>query len=114
MVDIISPEIAPCVDPFGLENTGQQKLCADTVSLPGPLADAENEAALVVNADVVVIYGHILKEMHRGIILPVAVHPAACKTGGVVNSGHGNTALEQIGAAQGHDSGMHGSQTAAD
>ena len=51
VADVVSPEIAPCVDALILENTGHDQKSAYAVLLPGSLADAEDEGTLIVEPD---------------------------------------------------------------
>ena len=61
-----------------------------------------------------VIHRHVLEEMDRRVIIPVAVHPAACEIGGIVDSRHGDAAVEQIRPAERHNTGVCCAETAAD
>ena len=113
MADVVSPEIAPCVDALILENTGHDQKSAYAVLLPGSLADAEDEGTLIVEPDVMVIRRHVLQEVAGGIVIPLAVHPSAGEIAGIVDARHRDTAAEEVGAAKCNDSGVHGAHAAS-
>ena len=59
MVDIISPEIAPCVDAFLAENTLEITERTDAVLFPCTLTDTDDDLLLIILINIRVVRRHV-------------------------------------------------------
>ena len=113
MVDVIAPEIAPCVDALLAEYALQIAEGANAVLFPCTLADAEDDLLLVVEIDIGVVRRHIGKEALRRIVVERLIHPSLEEDVAVIDAGKRKASGEQVRSSKESEHSVIGAKAAA-
>ena len=96
-----------------MEGVVEDVLGAYALVLPGALAHADDELALVVEVDVGVVGGHVGEKVDGGVVIERGVHPVAEEVRGVIHARERDAPLEEVGTAQRVDHRVRGAHAAS-
>ena len=100
MIDVRTPEIDPGADALGLDDGVQLAGACQELLLPGALSDADDDVGVTVHLHVRMIRRHIGKESAGVVGVDHLIHVAVVHVVGVIETGEGDAAAEDVGPAE--------------